>query len=306
MGLTERHWFENEEPELTERQLEDIVYENKKNGGGTIMIQIGMEKITPAKAVEYLKANKNNYRKLSRAKVNLYAKDMADGNWQVNGETVVFAKDGTLKDGQHRLAAIAQSGKTIELAVVRNVDNAVTVFDVGTNRTLRHIVSASDVDANTYTIAAANIIVGAFKPASKGTVLGYIGEHVGELNRAYRASCVGWKTRKASAISAAYLVLRSGAMPFYEVELFFKVFNSGSQVGADGYETSSALVAKKQFDEHFKRACGQLAQREQLDILCQALTDFHKGKERTQAYKVSQPFAYEAYLEKVRKVDGLS
>jgi hypothetical protein len=30
MGLTERHWFENEEPELTERQLEDIVYENKK------------------------------------------------------------------------------------------------------------------------------------------------------------------------------------------------------------------------------------------------------------------------------------
>lgn len=30
MGLTERHWFENEEPELTEWQLEDIVYENKK------------------------------------------------------------------------------------------------------------------------------------------------------------------------------------------------------------------------------------------------------------------------------------
>ena len=30
MGLTERHWFENEEPELTERQLEDIVYDNKR------------------------------------------------------------------------------------------------------------------------------------------------------------------------------------------------------------------------------------------------------------------------------------
>ena len=30
MGLTERHWFEDEEPELTDRQLEDIVYENKK------------------------------------------------------------------------------------------------------------------------------------------------------------------------------------------------------------------------------------------------------------------------------------
>ena len=30
MGLTERHWFEYEEPELTERQLEDIVYEKDK------------------------------------------------------------------------------------------------------------------------------------------------------------------------------------------------------------------------------------------------------------------------------------
>lgn len=30
MGLTEHHWFEDEEPKLTDRQLEDIVYENKK------------------------------------------------------------------------------------------------------------------------------------------------------------------------------------------------------------------------------------------------------------------------------------
>ena len=30
MGLTERHWFEDEEPELTDRQLEAIAYESKK------------------------------------------------------------------------------------------------------------------------------------------------------------------------------------------------------------------------------------------------------------------------------------
>ena len=30
MGLTERHWFEDEEPDLTDRQLEDAVYESKK------------------------------------------------------------------------------------------------------------------------------------------------------------------------------------------------------------------------------------------------------------------------------------
>lgn len=30
MGLTERHWFEDEGPKLTAQQLEDIIYENKK------------------------------------------------------------------------------------------------------------------------------------------------------------------------------------------------------------------------------------------------------------------------------------
>ena len=30
MGLTERHWFKDEEPELTENQLEDILWENNK------------------------------------------------------------------------------------------------------------------------------------------------------------------------------------------------------------------------------------------------------------------------------------
>lgn len=29
MGLTERHWFEDEEPELTERQLQDAVEERE-------------------------------------------------------------------------------------------------------------------------------------------------------------------------------------------------------------------------------------------------------------------------------------
>lgn len=30
MGLTERHWFEDEEPKLTENQLEDILWEHNK------------------------------------------------------------------------------------------------------------------------------------------------------------------------------------------------------------------------------------------------------------------------------------
>ena len=70
MGLTERHWFEDEEPELTEQQLEDIVYENKKAyGNGYVkgfhdaktfeeyLVELGVKIgfLTPEKAEQLLK-----------------------------------------------------------------------------------------------------------------------------------------------------------------------------------------------------------------------------------------------------------
>ena len=49
--------------------------------------------------------------------------DMEAGNWQWNGESIKFAEDGTLLDGQHRLAAIAESGVTLPVLVVRGLPN---------------------------------------------------------------------------------------------------------------------------------------------------------------------------------------
>ena len=78
------------------------------------MVQTSVETITPEKAVEYLRHNTNNYRKLSLATVSKYVAEIKAGRWQLNGETIVFGEDGILKDGQHRLAAIAKAGKPIE------------------------------------------------------------------------------------------------------------------------------------------------------------------------------------------------
>ena len=56
------------------------------------MIKTAVEKITPEKAKEYLRANTNNYRKLSRATVKKYAEDMKNGKWELNGESIVFSE----------------------------------------------------------------------------------------------------------------------------------------------------------------------------------------------------------------------
>lgn len=78
--------------------------------------------VTPALAHEWLGYNTHN-RKMRLRTVAAYAADMAGGNWQWNGETVKFSVDGTLLDGQHRLAGIVEAGVEVPLLVVRGLPN---------------------------------------------------------------------------------------------------------------------------------------------------------------------------------------
>ena len=98
-------------------------------------IEMTVEKITPEIAAEYLKVNVKNYRKLQRPVMKRYAEDMKAGRWELNGEPIVFDNNGMLKNGQHRLAAVILAGATVEMVVVRGVDESVTAYDLNSVRT---------------------------------------------------------------------------------------------------------------------------------------------------------------------------
>jgi len=85
-------------------------------------MDLSVETITAKQAEKYLQFNTNN-RSLRKSLVNQYAKDMAAGNWKLTHQGVAFNCDGTLLDGQHRLAAIVQSGITVQMLVARGVDS---------------------------------------------------------------------------------------------------------------------------------------------------------------------------------------
>lgn len=94
-----------------------------------------MENVDPTTAAKWLERNVRN-RHLRRSIVARYARDMAAGNWRVTGESIKFANNGDLLDGQHRLAAIVESGVTVGMFVTRNLDNdAQVAMDSGTRRT---------------------------------------------------------------------------------------------------------------------------------------------------------------------------
>jgi len=95
-------------------------------------------KVTPAQAAKWLAMSNTHNRAIRESKVALYARDMSSGAWKFNGDTVRFAADGTLLDGQHRLHAIVRSGVTVPFVVVRGLDiDAQDTMDIGAHRALR-------------------------------------------------------------------------------------------------------------------------------------------------------------------------
>lgn len=97
-------------------------------------MKLEVKKITPDMAREMLEANTHN-RRLDAKTVSAYALDMKNGRWEIDSPTpITIGEDGVLKDGQHRLSAVIESGVPITF-VVATVDSAVSIFDTQKVRT---------------------------------------------------------------------------------------------------------------------------------------------------------------------------
>lgn len=83
-------------------------------------ITIRWVEVTPEVAHDWLGYNTHNRRPRHRS-ISAYAADMKAGEWVRNGESIKFAKDGTLLDGQNRLLAVIEADVTVPLLVIRGL-----------------------------------------------------------------------------------------------------------------------------------------------------------------------------------------
>lgn len=99
------------------------------------MIKTTIQVVDPERAAELLKSNHQNRNMTSRT-VTTLARAMRNGEWTLNGEAIKLAEDGTVLDGQHRLAACVESGVPFETLVVEGLPNeAQNTMDSGRKRT---------------------------------------------------------------------------------------------------------------------------------------------------------------------------
>ena len=92
--------------------------------------------VTPKMASEWLNTLNMNNRKLREGVAERYARDMKEGRWTHNPQPIMFyADDGSLADGQHRLWAVVESGKTIPFYIIRDVERDIALnVDTGLGR----------------------------------------------------------------------------------------------------------------------------------------------------------------------------
>jgi len=98
-------------------------------------MRVAVIRITPELATMWLERNSDN-RKLRKHRAVMMAREMTDGNWKANGESISFDTSGAIVDGQHRLQAIVNSGVVSpDTPVVMGIDPSVRpTVDTGLKR----------------------------------------------------------------------------------------------------------------------------------------------------------------------------
>lgn len=122
-------------------------------------ISIGFENITPETAQNLLDINTNN-RRLNPRETKKLADEILGDNWTINGETIKVSRTNVLLDGQHRLAAVVETGRPIWTAVVRGLpDAAMSTIDTGRSRPMSQIVSLAGFSNANHRSAVARIVM---------------------------------------------------------------------------------------------------------------------------------------------------
>lgn len=110
-------------------------------------MEFSIETITPQMADKYLAMSpENRVTKTTTRVANTYAEAMKRGEWRLNGECIVFDKEGRTLDGHHRLIAVTIAGIPVTFSVCRGVDReAFTTYNCGLRTNLAQILGMKQV-----------------------------------------------------------------------------------------------------------------------------------------------------------------
>lgn len=141
--------------------------------------------ITP-KLAEKMLANNSLNRHVSASVINKYARDMAAGQWHLNGQSIKVSSTGMLLDGQHRLEAVKKAKKPFTSIVVEGLlESSFVSLDIGRRRSVADILRERG-ESHTIILASAlrwlwmiqnEVILAANSSPTHGELMNLLKEH---------------------------------------------------------------------------------------------------------------------------------
>lgn len=191
------------------------------------MIQAKIEEISPSKAKKFLESNKLN-RPISQASVKAYADDMRAGVYSLTHQGIAFFEDGSLADGQHRLMAVMQSGVTVPMLVIRDMERTPNIDRMRPRSIANccHIVGYEWIDKIVVAIVSALRLTSPTK-ATVENVLSMANKYKNEIQ--FVTSLVTKRTKglsHASVLGAGVLAMINGVEK-KDIEAFFSTLVTG-------------------------------------------------------------------------------
>jgi len=205
------------------------------------MIVCKVMEITPKLAESWLQYNDGN-RHLNKSIAAAYARDMEQGRWALNGETIKISFDSNgcphVDDGQHRLTGIVMSGVSIKSVVVFDAPD-VRYVDNGSNRKFKDSAILGDVDANKAWMRS-NVIAaiarfsityssGHSRKITNGEVLDFMLNHQESAEYVYHRMNQNSKVKgiNKSGVWAAIISAYECGYNFEQLQEFTQIFISG-------------------------------------------------------------------------------
>jgi len=143
-----------------------------------------LKTITPEWAKKILNEKNTGNRTMRRLHVDSLAKEISKGRWKVTGDTICLYGD-RLIDGQHRLAAVVQSGIAIQAFVIDGLPSDVfDTKDIGKRRSAADTLGVRG-EQNACRLAASLVMIDKYMTSRVDKSVTYSNTEIEELLEKY-------------------------------------------------------------------------------------------------------------------------
>lgn len=241
------------ETQTTERE---IPMPTTTNASNRPHLSANLTLIKPVQAKDWLENHNPKNRPLTPSVIRKYTVAIKNNEWKMNGEPIIFDRDGNLVNGQHRLNAVVQADQPIWALTVRGVDpNVFDTFDIGKRRSAGDILGISGGFQDTEHLAASLGLIGSYfthqikgnrwEGISAGHIVTAMTNDPGVLQSL--EFCKPWKRNRAlslpwaNLIALHYLFTKASNRP--KADAFVK----GIMDGVDLHDDSPIFVVRQRF-----------------------------------------------------------